>query len=208
MIHNLHNENNYEANRYFNYLLLSIIFVFIAGIVTYGEKFRFWEYAYSYIGMYRTPGGNPNTTSFLIFIAGSLFNSFICFKIKSLFEKKLYQFLFAICGTGFILLTLPCDILNPIHSTGGAMVFGSLWIFSHLGIYDIYHSGKSQKALVYFVLLNITVLPYAYLYFFNSPHQLIAQKPAIIGLVFTVKMVISEHADKHVGENLKREVAQ
>ncbi len=207
MIHNKHNGNNNKANRYFNYLLISIILVFIAGIVTYGETFRLWEYAYSYIGMFRTPGGNPNTTSFIIFIAGSLFNSFICFKISSLYEEKLYRLLFGICGTGFLLLMLPCDILNPVHSAGGAMVFGSLWIFSLTGIYEIYHSGKSQKALTYFVLLNITILPYAYLYFINSPLQVIAQKPAIIGLIFIVKMIITEHASKHAGEDLKREVA-
>ncbi len=206
-------DNNYNAEtyfkitRYFDYLLVSIILVFIAGFITYGERFRLWEYTYSYIGMLRTPGGNPNIVSFLIFLAGSLFNSFICFRISSFYINKFFRLLFRICGVGFILLMLPCDIINSIHSLGGAMIFGSLWIFSLARINEIYHSGIKNFALIYFLILNLTILPYAYLYFINSAYQQIAQKPAIIGLILTVKFVISEHLNEPIKEDYDRKIA-
>jgi len=198
----------YRVNRLMNYLFASVLLTFLSGVLTYGEKFKLLEYAFSYIGMLRTPNGNPNTIAFLIFLTGNMFNSIICFKIKNLYDKKLDRLIFEICGIGFLMLMLPCDIINPVHSTGGAMVFGSLWIFSLCRIYEIYCSGKDFKAFIYFLLLNITILPYAYLYFINSPVQQIAQKPAIAGLLFTIKMVIGEHINNHQDENLKNEVLQ
>lgn len=204
---NYNTETNYKITMYFDYLLACIILVFIAGFITYGERFRFWEYTYSYIGMLRTPGGNPNTVSFLIFLAGSLFNSYVCFKISSFYILKFYRLLFRICSVGFILLVLPCDVINNVHSFGGAMVFGTLWLFSLARINEIYHSGRKNIALIYFLILNSTILPYAYLYFINSPYQQIAQKPAIIGLILTVKFVISEHLNEPIKEDYDRKIA-
>ncbi len=203
----LNKEKNSAIDRYFNYILASVILVFLAGFITYGEKFRFREYTYSYIGMLRTPEGHSNTPAFLIFLTGSLFNSFVSFKISSLYNHKIYRLLFRICGTGFIMITIPCDILNTVHSFGGAMVFGSLWIFSLARINEILHSGRKNPAIIYFLVLNATLLPYAYFYFINSPAQNYAQKPAMIGLILTVKLVIREHSGASVKEDFNSKIA-
>jgi hypothetical protein len=175
-----------------NMLLANILIIFIAGIIAYGEKFLLWEYPYSYLGMIKTPGGNGNTLSFIIYAAGCLMNSILCLKISGNFTGRLFRILFRICATGYLLLILPCDVLNTIHSIGGALAFGSLWFFSMISIIDLYQLGKKLNALLYNILLNTTVLPYAFLYFVQSPYKDIAQKPALLGLILVINLIITE----------------
>ncbi len=184
--------NHHRLNNLANILLANTVIIFIIGALTYGEKFRFWDYAYSYLGMIRTPGGYENTLSFIIYGVGCLLSSIICFKISNNLNGQLYRILFKICGTGYLLLMLPCDVINLPHSIGGAMAFGSLWFFSMVSIIDIYHSGKKFKAVLYDILLNGTVLPYAFMYFSQSPYTEIAQKPAMLGLILVMKLIITE----------------
>jgi hypothetical protein len=175
-----------------NMLLVNTVIIFIIGALTYGEKFRFWDYAYSFLGMIRTPGGNQNTLSFIIYAIGCLMNSFISFRISNNLTVRTFRILFKICGIGYLLLMLPCDIINSLHSIGGAIAFGSLWFFSMISIIDIYLIGKRFYASLSFILLNGTVLPYAFMFFIQSPYKEIAQKPALLGLIIVMKLIISE----------------
>jgi hypothetical protein len=175
-----------------NMLLANTLIILFAAIIAYGEKFLLWEYPYSYLGMIKTPGGNGNTLSFIIYAAGCLMNSVLCLKISSNFTGGLFRILFRICATGYLLLMLPCDVLNTIHSIGGVLAFGSLWFFSMISIIDLYKLGRKLNVLLYNVLLNASVLPYALLYFVQSPYKDIAQKPALLGLILVIKLIISE----------------
>jgi hypothetical protein len=196
----------FRFNRLMNYLFASVLLTFIFGVLTYGEKFRLWEYAYSYIGMFRTPGGSPNTTAMLVYLAGNLFNSIICFKIRNIYFDKFHRIIFGICGAGFLLLMLPCDIINPVHAAGGAMVFGTLWVYALVRIRYLNHTGEKIRAILCFLLLNGTILPYAYLYFINSPDQIFAQKPAMLGLIIVLKLVILKNKEENKKDSLKREI--
>jgi hypothetical protein len=186
-----------------NIFLANIIIIFIIGTLTYGEKFNFRDYAYSYLGMIKTPGGNENTLSFIIYVAGCILNSIICFKVGSVATGRLFKTFFIICGVGYLLLMLPCDMINSIHSAGGALVVGSLWLFSILSISDIYHFGKKLRALAYFILLNGTILPYAFMHFTGSPSEQIAQKPALLGLIVVLKMILMEYTHEDVRERMQ-----
>jgi hypothetical protein len=42
-------------------------------------------------------------------------------------------------------------------------------------------------------LLNGTVLPYAYAHIVKAPWEQIAQKPALLGLILTLKLVLTWH---------------
>ncbi len=185
--------NNHRLNNLMNFYLANTIIVFILGILTYGEKFHFWDYAYSYLGRIKTPGGNNNALSFIIYVTGCILNSIICFKISNTITERLYRIFFRVCGAGYLLLMLPCDVINSIHSVGGAMVVGSLWFYSMSSINNIYRSGNKLIALIYFLLLNGTVLPYAFGYFINAPWKQIAQKPALIGLIVVLKLILTEY---------------
>lgn len=183
-----------------NIFLANIIVIFILGSLTYGEKFHFWDYAYSYLGMIKTPGGNENTLSFIIYVAGCILNSIICFRIGSVAHGRLFKGFFIVCGSGYLLLMLPCDVINSIHSAGGAMVVGSLWLFSMISIIDIYNRGKKTNALACFILLNATILPYAFMHFTGSPNEQIAQKPALLGLIIVLKMILTEYKNEGMEE--------
>ena len=190
----------HKINLLINLVLANTIIIFIVGALIYGEKFHFWDFAYSYLGMTRTPGGFRNTPSFLVYVAGCLFNSFICFKISNTFTVQLYRILFKMCGAGYLLLMLPCNLIDSFHSMGGALVFGSLWLFSVVSLNGIYKFGKKYKALLYSLLLNFTVLPYAFMYFVKSPYMQIAQKIALLGLILVLKLIITEQTRENTLE--------
>ena len=80
------------------------------------------------------------------------------------------------------------------------MVFGTLWLFSIVSLDYIYHSGKKYRALLYSLILNGTVLPYAFMFFVKSPNMQIAQKIALLGLILVLKLVITEQTRDNVPE--------
>lgn len=192
--------DNHRLNNLMYIFLANTIIIFILGTLTYGEKFHFWDYAYSYLGRVKTPAGNNNILSFIIYVTGCIINSIVCFKISNTITERLYKIFFRVCGAGYLLLMLPCDIINSIHSVGGALVVGSLWFFSVISINDIYRSGNIFKAILYFLLLNVTVLPYAYAHFVNAPWEQIAQKPALLGLILTMKLILTWHNRENTKE--------
>jgi len=194
---------HHRLSHLMNIFLANTIIIFILGALTYGEKFRFWDYAYSYLGMMKTPGGNVNTLSFIIYVTGCMLNSVICFKISNNVTGQLNKIFFKMCGAGYLLLMLPCDIINSIHSAGGTLVVGSLWLFTVISISDIYHSGRKLRAVLYFVLLSGTVLPYAFMHFVNSSYEQIAQKPALLGLIIVLKLILTEYTHEDIKKLIK-----
>ncbi len=77
-----------KINKYLTYLMTINSLTFILVIITYGDKYLFREYAFSYLGGIRTINGNPNTTSFLIFSIGMISCGVICFFISRLLWGK------------------------------------------------------------------------------------------------------------------------
>lgn len=182
----------HKLNVFTNLMIANTIFIFCLGVLMYGEKFQMRDFAYSYLGMTRTPGGHENTLSFLIYVTGCLLNSYFCFKISNILTVKFHKILFTISGTGYLLLILPCNLLNILHTLGGLLVFSAMWFYLFIVIIDIYQSGKRYRALFYGLLLNGTVLPYGYLYSLHSHFMQVAQKIALLGLIIVLKLVITE----------------
>ncbi len=184
----------HKLNRFSSYLIYVTLVVFILGVLTYGQPFSFKEHAISHFGRIRTQDGSPNTLSLLIYGTGMLISTLICFKLSRLTEHNTSNILLRIAATGYILLIVPCDILNIIHSVGGAMVIGSLWLLIVIQIHELIKQSNKIKAYLYHLLLQGTVLPYAFLYAIGSPLCPLVQKFAILGLMISLKLVIIEHA--------------
>jgi len=186
--------NVYQVlNRYISYLLWVTVLVYILGMITYGDSFTFWDKAYSHIGSIRTVSGNPNTLSLLIFGLGMLLSSWICIRSSNILPGQLNHYFFRLCGVGYLLLIVPCDLINLVHSIGGALVFGTLWLFTTLHLKKLYHHVHRYKIYLYHFILQGTVLPYAFLYAIRSPAQQSVQKLALFGLMLILKIVIIEH---------------
>jgi len=129
----------------------------------------------------------------LVFALGMTASSMICFHISRHLEKPFYQRLFRLCGTGYILLITPCDLYNPLHALGGALVVGSLWFFTVCSLHDLYQKISKIRFFLYQLILQATVLPYAFLYAAGSPDKQLAQKFALAGLILALKATITEH---------------
>ncbi len=183
----------HNLTRLTNWLVASTLIVFVAGVLAYGEKFSLWNYAYSYLGMLNTPDGSGNTISFLVYVAGNLLNSTLAFRAGRIIPGKFYQFLLKACSAGYLFLLLPCDRINSLHSLGGIIVFGSLWLFVVAKLNELFHEGHRFMAILYHIILQGSVLPYAFLYFAGSPTKQPAQKFALAGLILIMKLVFMEY---------------
>ena len=179
-------------NRNLGYLLCVAMLVYLLGMLTYGERFPFWEKAYSHIGTMRTVSGYPNTLALLVFGLGMLLSSWICYRSSKMRTSQFDNLCFIVCSAGYLLLMVPCDLFNAVHSIGGALVFGSLWLFSVIHLNEIHNEKPGYKFWLYHLILQGTVLPYAFLYAVKSPADQQVQKLAFIGLFLTLKLVMNE----------------
>ena len=87
---------------------------------------------------------------------------------------------------------MPCDILNKVHSIGGALVIGSLWLLAVIQFHEILKATQRRRVYLYHLLLQGTVLPYAFLYAFGSELCPMVQKFAIAGLMISLKFMLME----------------
>ncbi|MDT8400301.1 MAG: hypothetical protein RQ743_01285 [Bacteroidales bacterium] len=187
-------EIHQQLNRYAKYLIYVTLLVFILGMLTYGQDFSFREHAFSHFGRIRTQDGSSNILSMLIYGAGMILSSLICFKLSNLAEDNTSHFLFRLAAIGYILLIAPCDILNKIHSIGGGLVIGSLWLLTVILLHELIGHSNRTRIYIYHLILQATVLPYAFLYAFGSPLCPLVQKFAVAGLVTSLKLAITENA--------------
>ena len=182
-----------QLNRYTKYLIYITILVFILGIITYGQPFSFIDHAISHFGRIRTQDGSPNTLSMLIYGTGMLLSALVCYKLSRLAESNSSSKLLSLAAVGYILLIIPCDTLNTLHSIGGALVIGSLWLFTVILIHHLLKHSKKNSLYIYHLILQGTVLPYAFLYATGSPLRHLVQKFAVLGLIISLKLVFHEY---------------
>lgn len=191
-------------NRKINYLLSLILLVFILGLITYSEKFDFRADPLSVLGEIYPQKTNSNMLAFGIFLAGMLLCSLLSFSISQELKDFYGHNLFKIAGTGFFLLAFPSNHFNLLHSLGGALTVGSLWWFCVTILNDLFKRSGKIKIIIYHILLQGTVLPYAFLYFAGVSGRQAAQKFAVLGLILVLKFTTSELLRYH--EKQKRKI--
>ena len=155
--------------------------------------------------------GIPNTMSWLIFSCGMILCSILCFYISSLLRDedemehlRFKRYLFLICGIGYLIILMPYNINNSIHAIGAALIFCMLWILTVILLKELSHRIENYKLLFYHLVLQGTVLPYAFFYFIKSPIQKQVQKFAVIGLMLILKLVSMQYVkvfQKRIKEN-------
>ena len=72
------------------------------------------------------------------------------------------------------------------------MVFGTLWFYVVITLIELRKYIDNFRILIYHLLLQGTVLPYAYLHFTNSPSKVFVQKFAILGLMIVLELIVIE----------------
>ncbi len=192
--------------RYLRYLAVINVTTILLGILFYGEKFDFWSFAISYLGGTVTPSGKPNLVSFLIFTGGMIICSLTCFRISLLWKgaislpnRSLNRVIFEVCGIGYILMLMPHNIFDPLHMIGAGLVFSSFWLFCIITLHRMRDSIGTWRFFLYHLILQGTVLPYAFLFFIGSGIKQNMQKFAVTGLVIVMvaisRMYLLHHCE-------------
>ncbi|NOY36535.1 MAG: hypothetical protein GXO83_03075 [Chlorobi bacterium] len=183
--------------KYIRLLLSTNLIMIVMGIFTYRGSFHFWEDALSYLGATVNTQGEKNEISPFFFDTGLLICSMLSFKMARLWAQKhdwysfrIKTFLMRLGGVGYLLMITPCNLFNPTHMLGSSFVFGSYWFFSVLLIQESKSKLGIWKVLLFHLLLQGTMLPYAYTYvILRTPIKQFYQKFAIAGLILTLDLI-------------------
>ncbi len=185
-----------KINRLFKKLLWTDLTTLALCMFLYAGRFHFWEDPFSLLGASATPDGCPNTLSMLFFMAGLVMSCCFAWQMSAVFRMmpfvpnaRLKSHLLRMTGIGFILMTVPCDRYNGIHSTGSALVFGTLWLFTVLLLQEAKKSLHNRYLLFQF-LLQGTILPYAITYIAGAASKQVFQKIAVAGLTVVLSKAL------------------
>jgi hypothetical protein len=184
-----------HANRLLTFLLVVTLFTFALGALLFAQPVDFiMDFAYSHVGRLNTYNGNSNHIALLFFILSLLVSAGICFRIDRLIPREFNHHLFFIAGIGYLLMIPPCDVWYVIHSAGAVLVIGSFWLFLMYSLIHMQSFLGWRKFILYQVLLQGTILPYAFLYIMDSSAKQALQKIAIIGIILSLKITTREIA--------------
>ncbi len=182
-----------KISRRFSVLVLCICLGLALSIITYRGPFRFWRYQLSDLGEPLTQRNSPNILARAFFDATMLTSGILMATMYCLFTsnkssshngaKRVFSLGSAV---GFLLLILPYYLYEWWHIAGGVLVFGMFWSFVVLRSIELNHSRHRIKAIISQIVLQPTVVPYAVLFVLQKPGEIVAQKFAVIGLVFAV----------------------
>ena len=181
-----------NLDQWLNYLLGVTILTFFLGVLTFGQPFSFTNHAFSYLGMTTTPDGSSNYLCMLVNAMGMLMSAFICFRISQILQESRSHWFFWLAGAGYIIMLIPCNLYNAGHMIGAALLVFGLWAFTSLHLFRLRSFTGWFKFLLYQLILQGTVLPYAVLYFLGSPDKQFMQKLAVAGLVMALKLTALE----------------
>jgi len=189
---------NETISKLFTALFYTVIITFALSILTYGESFHFWSYALSDLGTTVTKHGFPNQISFIIIAVGMILCGYLTLKISAYYArsselqhhrvKRIITFLAAI---GFLLFSAPHNIWYLIHSIGAGLMVGDLWALGGLILIEQKAEFTFREFIVYQMILQVTVLAYAFTYFINVPIRQVFQKFAVFGLLYVLKKITS-----------------
>ncbi len=160
----------------------------------YGEDFVFFQHVVSDLGATVTPGGLPNQRSPYVFFVQMVVSGVMCLRHARLIVRNDEESrrnrvrLLRLCAAGFFFMPAPHDLpaTYPIHALGGGFIFFSLWVLTMIYLTDARRRGLGGTFWIGMVVLQSTVIPYAFFFAVDSESQLVAQGFGLLGLVGTL----------------------
>jgi hypothetical protein len=183
---------------WFTLLLVVVVGGFVLASLAYNGRFNLLTDPFSRLGASETPDGDPNRASMAIFIIDMVITAilFSCLAVVFFKDKEVpfrgVRVLFSIVAAlGACITTFPNNYFLAQHQLGAGFLVGSFWLHGILFILDAGRVIQKTHALLLHLLLQSTVLTYAYTFLVNAPIRDIVQKFAILGLALSIELSLS-----------------
>lgn len=181
-------------------LLIINLIVFRIATRLYGDQFIFMRDAISDLGATVTRTGHPNPHSAYAFIPGMVVSG-IHMIVFSRYLKRMHQGdrsgrprLALLAALGFFVMPAPHNlpVYHYMHMMGAAFIFFAFWVLSMGYLRDCKKLGMHGVYWVGMIVLQVTILTYAFLFAIDSPVKQVAQGFSLVGLIAT--LVVSSYA--------------
>ena len=179
-----------------------------AGMLCYGEEFRFWDYPVSDLGSTVTPNGQGNAASMALFCLDMLASASIMTAAGWAFRRagrgrvmKVKGSLCFAAAAGFCVTAFPHDISNTVHTLGAGLMVCSFWLITVILLFEAKPRVSGSRFWLVQLLLQGTVLPYAAAFAVDAQAKQVAQKLAVVGLLAALQisssMVLKPRQERH-----------
>jgi len=183
---------------WFTLLLVVQLGGFLIASLAYNGRFNLLTDPFSRLGASETPEGLANRSSMAIFIIDMVITAILFGCVAAVFarDKKIpyrgVRVLFSIiAGLGACIATFPNNYFLVQHQVGAGFLVGSFWLLAILFIVDASKVLQKRASILLHLLLQSTVLTYAYTFLVHAPSRDIVQKFAVIGLALSIELSLS-----------------
>lgn len=165
----------------------------------YGEQFILLHHAISDLGATVTEHGLPNRRSPWVFAVQMIISGVMCLRyarrlahpgprVANPHANDHRAWLIRMCAAGFFLMPAPHNlpVMHYVHMFGGGFIFFSLWMLSMIYLSEGRKRGLRKTFWVGMVILQATVLTYAFFFAINSPSKQFAQGVGLLGLLIVL----------------------
>jgi hypothetical protein len=179
----------------FSLFLTVLLSGFFIGILVYNGPFNILTDPFSWLGASETEDGYDNRASMVVFAVDMVISAIIFGALAVVFVRdknvplRGIRVLFSILAAfGACIATFPNNYFLVQHQVGAGFLVGSIWLHAIFFIVDASRvSSKGYSAFLH-VLLQSTVLTYAFTFFVDAPNRDVFQKFAIAGLALSIEL--------------------
>ncbi len=188
-----------KLSRLYNGMLLVNLIMAILIILLYPASFSLLMDPVSWLGKIGTGITSRYGLTFFLFSATMLFNAFRWNQIISLlattpiWKKPVVQITGRLILIGFILMLFPCDRFDAVHSSGGGLAAGGLWVLSTMLLYRSRNILNPYLYSALQLLLQAAALYCSYNFAINSALKGFGQRPVILVLMIIPNLCLAAH---------------
>ncbi len=180
-------------SRQFSLLILVVFSGLIISMELDRGAFFIWQDPLSDLGAFMTVNETVNVLPRLVFDAAMTVSGLLMLRICSSFaaeellrHRRVKQVMAFLCCVGFFMVLMPYDVNLLFHEIGASLVFGMMWGITVLFSVELKQASLTAESIFSQLVLQGTVLPYAYMFAARIPGEVVAQKFAVIGLMLSV----------------------
>ena len=182
-------------------LVLINLLLLAVGFRLYAGNFNFANYPISELGAVRTRTGVENSSARRVFSLQMLINTLYMLHLGNQFYRddsrlhRGYQFFARTTAVGTLIIILPYDINNFIHSIGTGTMAASILMITTLGSYEAKIRFSERGPIILSVIAWIILVIYALSNALDLQSKQIIQKPTLAMLGITL-VTISPYIEK------------